>query len=33
MYAGIIGMALLGLFFYAAIGLLERWFCPWQKNG
>lgn len=33
MYAGIIGMALLGLFFYAAIGLLERRFCPWQKSG
>jgi NitT/TauT family transport system permease protein len=31
MYAGIIGMALLGLLFYAGIGLIERRFCPWLK--
>ncbi|MDR0424234.1 MAG: ABC transporter permease [Clostridiales Family XIII bacterium] len=30
MYAGIIGMALLGLLFYAAIGAVERIFCRWR---
>jgi NitT/TauT family transport system permease protein len=33
MYAGITALALLGLFFYAAIGLLERRLCSWQKTG
>ncbi|MDR0433788.1 MAG: ABC transporter permease subunit [Gracilibacteraceae bacterium] len=30
MYAGIIGMGLLGLLFYALIGLAERIFCAWR---
>ncbi|MDR1604010.1 MAG: ABC transporter permease subunit [Gracilibacteraceae bacterium] len=30
MYAGIIGMASLGLLFYALTGLLERIFCSWR---
>jgi ABC-type nitrate/sulfonate/bicarbonate transport system permease component len=29
MYAGIIGMALLGLGFYGVIDLLERRLCKW----
>jgi NitT/TauT family transport system permease protein len=32
MYAGIIGMASLGLLFYALIGLLERVFCSWRDG-
>jgi NitT/TauT family transport system permease protein len=31
MYAGIIGMALLGLLFYAIIGVLERALCGWRR--
>ncbi|MDR1070483.1 MAG: ABC transporter permease subunit, partial [Gracilibacteraceae bacterium] len=30
MYAGIIAMALLGLLFYAVIGILEKIFCAWR---
>jgi NitT/TauT family transport system permease protein len=30
MYAGIIGMALLGLLFYAVIGALEKIVCKWR---
>lgn len=31
--AGVVGLALLGLVFYAALELLDRWLCRWRHVG
>jgi len=31
--AGVVGLSLLGLMFYALLELLERWLCPWKHVG